>query len=303
MMMTRRPEQAEADGEHAGDAAGAEGDGERVGHAVGQRGGSRSDVAAGGERHADVAGESRRHAAEDEGDGAPRPGLPVGQCRRLVGLDDLGGREEHDERQRDEDHGDRLELPLQVRPGAFLDGDGDLLHLRCAFGRGEHQAHEIEADTDGQQRRRHRQPQDGPLAALEHEVLPAAFGSEQRKIHVLSRFRTQPRCHAQRAHQGRRRQYRRHLPTRHPSSVAALASRLHARTPGGTTHSTAASSSGLRSSSSRWAVSGYQRRTMITTRTWALASRAITDAVRPVAVEQRPHHQQPADAADQGRAR
>jgi hypothetical protein len=39
-------------------------------------------------------------------------------------------REEHDDGQRHQDDGDGLELPLQVGKRAFLDGRGDLLHLR-----------------------------------------------------------------------------------------------------------------------------------------------------------------------------
>ena len=65
-----RAEQAEADREHAGHAAGAEGDRERVGHRAVLGGGRRADVAAGGERHADVAGEAGGQAAHQEGDRA-----------------------------------------------------------------------------------------------------------------------------------------------------------------------------------------------------------------------------------------
>ena len=145
-----------------------------------ERGGRRADVATGRERHADVAGEAGGDAAEHEGDGAPEAGLPEDQGRRLVGLDDLGRREEHDQRQRDEDHGDRAELALEVGEGALLDRQGDLAHLGCPLVLGEDGSGEEHAHAEGQQRRGDRQPQDGPLAALQYEVLPATFGSEQR---------------------------------------------------------------------------------------------------------------------------
>ena len=176
----RRPEQAEADGEHPGDSAGAEGDRERPGHAAGQGCGSRADVPSSGEGHADVAGEAGGDAAEHEGDGAPEAGLPEDQCRRFVGLDDLGRREEHDQGEGNEDHGDRAELALEVGEGALLDGQGDLAHLGRSLGLGQDRSGQEDADTEGQQRRGDRQPQDGPLAALQYEVLPATFGSEQR---------------------------------------------------------------------------------------------------------------------------
>ena len=59
-----RTEQTEADGEHAGDTAGAERDLERLRHRSAPRGRRGAHVAAHREAHADEAGESRQEAAE-----------------------------------------------------------------------------------------------------------------------------------------------------------------------------------------------------------------------------------------------
>jgi hypothetical protein len=70
------------------DATGAERNREGLGHAAAERGRGGADVAAGGERHADVAGEARGEAAEDEGDGAPQAGLHERQGLLAVRLVD-----------------------------------------------------------------------------------------------------------------------------------------------------------------------------------------------------------------------
>ena len=98
----------------------------------------------------------------------------------LVGLDDLGRREEHDQGEGNEDHGDRAELALEVGEGALLDGQGDLADLGRPLVLGQDRSGQEHTDAEGQHRRGDRQPQDGPLAALQYEVLPATFGSEQR---------------------------------------------------------------------------------------------------------------------------
>ena len=89
-----------------------------------------------------------------------------------------GRREEHDDRERHEDDGDRLELTLQVRQRAFLDRLGDLDHLRRAFVLGEHALHQDEADTEREQRGQRRTDEDEPLTSVEVERLVAAFGSQ-----------------------------------------------------------------------------------------------------------------------------
>ena len=173
-----RAEQAEADREHAGDAAGAERDLERLRHRAAPRRGRGAHVAAHGEAHADEAGEARQEAAEHERRGAEAARLRERQRDAAVGVLHRGRREEHDDRERDEDHGDRLELPLQVGHRAFLNRLGDLLHLRRALILGEHAPHEEEADADREQRGQRGPDQDQPLTSTQVEVLIAAFGGE-----------------------------------------------------------------------------------------------------------------------------
>ena len=116
----------------------------------------------------------------------PSTNAPVRKPTRLhererdgaVGVLHRGRREEHDDRERHEDDGDRLELPLQVGHRAFLNRLGDLLHLLGALILGEHLAHEEEADDDREQRRERRADQDQPFASTQVEVLIAALGSE-----------------------------------------------------------------------------------------------------------------------------
>ena len=75
---------------------------------------------------------------------------PEELLRRRLG--DLGRRDEHDDRDRDEDDARWSELALQVGHRAFLDGRGDLDHLRRALIGGEHAAHQREADGEREQR-------------------------------------------------------------------------------------------------------------------------------------------------------
>ena len=78
----RRAEQAEADGEHAGDAAGAEGDLEGGGKRAGLGRGRGAHVAARRQRHADVAGETGQQGAGDERQRAERARLRPRQRHR-----------------------------------------------------------------------------------------------------------------------------------------------------------------------------------------------------------------------------
>ena len=110
--------------------------------------------------------------------GAEAARLHERQRDAAVGVLHRGRREEHDDRERHEDHGDRLELPLQVGHRAFLNRLGDLLHLRRALILGEHLPHEEEADADREQGRQRGADQDQPLTSTQVEVLIAAFGSE-----------------------------------------------------------------------------------------------------------------------------
>ena len=93
------------------------------------------------------------NAPGDERERAEQAGLGEREAeasRRALasGFSDLGRGDEHDDRERDQDHRDRLELPPQVGHRAFLDGRGDLDHLRRALVGGEHAPHEAEADRD-----------------------------------------------------------------------------------------------------------------------------------------------------------
>ena len=171
-------QQAEADGEHAGDAAGAERNGERPRQAVGERSSGGAHVAASGQGHADVAGEAGGETAQDESQRPERTGLHERQRGLATRLDDLGAGEEHDGGQGHEDDGDRLELALQVGGGAFLDGLGDLLHLGRAFVLGHHQLGEEQSDCNGDESGYSREEENGPLAALQLEYLIAAFGNK-----------------------------------------------------------------------------------------------------------------------------
>ena len=172
----RCAEQAEADGEHAGHAAGAERHVECLGHAVGERCSGGADVAAGGQRHADVAGEARSQAAEDERQRSVQANLTEAQCGGTVRFGDRLRCHEDDDRQRNEDDGDRLELTLQVRPSSDLDRRGDLFHLGRAFVLGHDRLRKEEAHADGDKCCSDRHEQYCPFTALECELLVAAFG-------------------------------------------------------------------------------------------------------------------------------
>ena len=192
MMMIGGAEQAEADREHAGDATGAERHRQRLRHRAGLGRGSGAHVAARGQGHADVAGEARGEAAEDERQRAPQTRQPEAQRFFAIGFEDLGGRHEDDHRERDEDHRDRLELPLEVRPRALLDGECDLLHLRSALVFGEDALHQDEPDRDGKERRGGREPEYEPLTSSEMELLVAAFcGEDVDDAHVGGFLRVQ----------------------------------------------------------------------------------------------------------------
>ena len=126
-------EQAQADGEHADDAAGAERDVEAAlaAAATGSRGDP--DVGLGRERHADVADERGEDGADDE---EQRPAELHGETAVVD--------RQHEQQDEDDDGEDRegAELPVQVGARAFLDGLRDLLHLRRALVGLEHLPHQ-----------------------------------------------------------------------------------------------------------------------------------------------------------------
>ena len=136
-----RAEQAEADREHAGHAAGAEGDlhGLLLAAVAGRRGDAH--VAADRQPHAGVAGDAGEDRADDEEDAAP-DALARGLRRQ---------QEQHEEDDHGED-GEGLELPGQVRRGALLDRAGDLLHVVRALVGGKDLAHQEGRDAEGGER-------------------------------------------------------------------------------------------------------------------------------------------------------
>ena len=118
----RGAEQAEADREHAGHAAGAERHLERVLE--------RSAAAAAAVRTLPRTARlmpmnpvsADRTAPATKASVRYRPDSPRPSADREVGLDDLDRGDEHEDRDRHHDDGDRLELALQVGHRAFLDG-------------------------------------------------------------------------------------------------------------------------------------------------------------------------------------
>ena len=157
-------EQAEADGEHAGDAAGAERDPHRLLRALDVAGG-RGDahVAAHREPHAHVAGDGGEQRADDEED---RPADPL-----------AGGVGREQEEQEEHEHGEdreRPELPAQVRRGALLDGLGDLLHAVGALVGGEHLAHEEAGDAQRPERDDRHDDDDRQVASPRDTRSPSA---------------------------------------------------------------------------------------------------------------------------------
>ena len=155
-------EQAEAHAEQAGDGAGA------VGHLEGGRhlplpgGGRGAHVAPHGQAHADEAGQARAQGAGQEAD---RPGRcrPAAKVRSVTvwrtttwsdraaadgdqhvghGVGHLGGREEDEHGQGDDDDPDGLELAGQEGLGPLLDGLGDVLHRGGALVGGQDAPHQ-----------------------------------------------------------------------------------------------------------------------------------------------------------------
>ena len=121
----------------------------------------------------------RESATGEEGEGAEDAGLdksqPLGSAYGDEWLHHFGRGDEHDDRERHQDHGDGLELPPQVRHRAFLDGGGDLDHGGRALIGGQDAAHEVEADRDREQSSAGREDEPEPLTALQPEDLVATF--------------------------------------------------------------------------------------------------------------------------------
>jgi hypothetical protein len=122
-----RAEEAEADGEHAGDSTGAEGDLHGLLLTGVACGGGDAHVAAHGQPHAHVARDAGEDRSHDEEDAAP-DALAAGLSRQ----------QEQDEEDDHREDREGLELTAEVRGGALLHGRRDVLHLLRALVGGEH---------------------------------------------------------------------------------------------------------------------------------------------------------------------
>ena len=96
-----------------------------------------------------------------------------------VGLHHLGGGEEDQDGQRDDDHHDGPELPGQEGLGPLLDRLGDLLHLRRALVGGQDVAGEQEAGDDADDAGDQADVQPGLVHPAEVEGLVATLGCEE----------------------------------------------------------------------------------------------------------------------------
>jgi hypothetical protein len=137
-----------------------------------------ADVAADRQAHADESCEPGQEGPRDECERAITPRLEERQRFVTCRLFDRGRREEHDHRDRNEDHQDRAELAFEVRHRTLLDRFRDVLHRLGALILGEHAAHQEEPDRDCEQRGQRRRDEDGPLTSTECEGLVTAFGGE-----------------------------------------------------------------------------------------------------------------------------
>ena len=156
-----RTQQAEADGEHADDAAGAERDprGAPLAGGVGRVGDAQ--VGARRERHADEADQGREQRPDEEEHRAEHPDAGA-----------VGRQQEQQHEDESGEDGQGRELPSQVRGGALLDRLGDLDHLRRALALREDLPGEQAGEDEGDDR-------DGEDA--EHEALVAVGQGGERR--------------------------------------------------------------------------------------------------------------------------
>ena len=210
------------------------------------------------------------------------PGRGERQCRRLIRPQDLGRREEHDRRHRHDDDGDGAELPLQIRRGTVLDGLRDLPHLRRALVGGQHGSRQVERRRRGPAappprtaggRPTRRLGVRTPASRLRLRTLRDPIGLLELGAATLPRRRCRDP-----GPDGPGRTARFQPAVGGAETTEAELARKADRSP----HSNGAhvagdgrpgqASTGFRSSSSRWAVSGYHSRTIATTATWPSAS-------------------------------
>ena len=193
----RGPEQAETDTEQAGDGTGAVGHLEGGGHLALTGGGRRAYVAPYGQAHPDESGEARAQRPGQEADHPVDAGLGEGEVGHRVGdaaqmerraghrahtqvfgVGDLGGGEEDEHGQRDDDDPDGLELTGQERLGPLLDGLGDVLHGGRTLVGGQNAPHQQQRHHDGSHRTDECEVQPGLLAVVEREDLVTPFSQE-----------------------------------------------------------------------------------------------------------------------------
>ncbi len=178
----RGPEEAEADTEQAGDGTGAVGHLEGRGHLAlpGRRRGAH--VAPYGQAHPDEAGEAGAQGPGQKADHPVETGLGEGEVGHRVAesidVGHLGGGEEDEHGQGDDDDPDGLELPSQEGLRPLLDGLGDVFHGGRALVGGEDTPYQQKGHHDGGHGTQERKVQPGLLGVVEREDLVTPFSQE-----------------------------------------------------------------------------------------------------------------------------
>ena len=177
-------EQAEADGEHAGDTAGAEGDPHGSSCFSGAGGRGDAEVAAHGEPHAEEPGHRGEERADREEDGAsPADGFRVcGQQEKQQGNDNDKDRE-------------GAELAFEIGSRAFLDRSCDILHALCALACGENLTHEGPGNSQREQCHRENHDDEREIHTEQSELGAAVSGKvEPGQSVLLQTGRAPPGC-------------------------------------------------------------------------------------------------------------
>ena len=141
------------------------------------RGGG-ADVAPYGQGHPDEARRPRQKGPAQETEHPEDPGRGEGQSHHgvaVLNVRHLGGGEEDEDGQGDDDEGDGPELPAQEGLGPLLDGRRDLAHLGRARVGGEDPPHEDQAHDDSEEGGGQGDHQPGLLGAVEDEALVPPF--------------------------------------------------------------------------------------------------------------------------------
>ena len=106
------------------------------------------------------------------------PVLVTAAGAQVLDVGHLGGGEEDEHGQRDDDDPDGLELTGQEGLGALLDGLGDVLHRRGALIGGQDTPHQKQGHHDGGHGTDQREVQPGLLATVQREDLVTPFSQE-----------------------------------------------------------------------------------------------------------------------------